>query len=250
MGRGECRTCGPFRRTSEGPTRRRLSRAARSRARHGRRLDELAVEELDDAVGDVEHHRVVGRDDRGHALGPDDGPDEQHDPLAGLRVELAGRLVREQEPRPVGQRPRDRDPLLLAARQLVRPVARPLGEPDELQQLGDPARRARAGPRRRAGAAPRRSRRRTGSGSARTSGRRTRSSRRRTSTELVLAHRRDLRPVDDDACPPSARSRPPSRLSSVVLPRARPAADREQLARGRRRGRCRGAHGRPSRRSA
>ena len=96
---------------------------------------------------------------------------QQHDPPARLGVELARGLVREEELGPVGERPGDGDPLLLAARQLVRPVAGPRVEPDELQQLRDPARRAPAAPPRRAGAAPRRSRRRSGSGSARTSGR-------------------------------------------------------------------------------
>src|SRR5215218_5396097 len=103
------------------------------------RLDQLAVEQLDHAVGDLQHHRIVGRDDRRHALGTNDGPDEEHDPLPCLGVELAGRLVGEEQPRPVGERAGDHDPLLLAARQLVGPMARPFGEPDEVEQLRDPA---------------------------------------------------------------------------------------------------------------
>ena len=55
----------------------------------------------------------------------------------GLGVQLARGLVREQQPRPVGEGAGDRDPLLLAARQLVRAVLRPRLEPDELEQLGD-----------------------------------------------------------------------------------------------------------------
>ena len=90
-----------------------------------------------DAVGHVEHHRVVGRDDRGHALGPDHVPEQHHDHVAGLRVELAGRLVGEQDPRPVGQGPGDRDPLLLATGQLVRPVLRPPAQTHQLQQIAD-----------------------------------------------------------------------------------------------------------------
>ena len=52
---------------------------------------------------------------------------EQRDNLlAGRLIELAGRLVGKQEPRPVGQRPRDRDALHLAARELRRAMpARP-----------------------------------------------------------------------------------------------------------------------------
>ena len=54
------------------------------------------------------------------------------------RVELAGRLVGQEEPRPVGERPGDGHALLLAARELVRPVPRPLAEADELEQLAHP----------------------------------------------------------------------------------------------------------------
>ena len=42
--------------------------------------------------------------------------------LRGARVEVAGRLVGEQDARRVGDRARDRDALLLAARKLRRPV--------------------------------------------------------------------------------------------------------------------------------
>ena len=49
-------------------------------------------------------------------------PHDAEDVVRGDRVELAGRLVGEQHRRPVGQRDRDRDALLLAARQLVGPA--------------------------------------------------------------------------------------------------------------------------------
>ena len=47
-------------------------------------------------------------------------------------------LVRQQQFRPVHQRPRDRRPLLLPARQLVRPMLRPLSQSNPLQQRQRP----------------------------------------------------------------------------------------------------------------
>ena len=44
----------------------------------------------------------------------------------------------------LGERPRDRDALLHAARELVGVAVDELGEPDELGQLGDPRRARRA----------------------------------------------------------------------------------------------------------
>ncbi len=75
----------------------------------------FAVLEVQDGIGDADEVRVVGGDQGGHALGLHDGVQQAHDLLRGLGVELAGRLVREQQLRAPGQRPGDRDPLLLAA---------------------------------------------------------------------------------------------------------------------------------------
>ena len=63
------------------------------------------------------------------------------DVVAGGAVEIARRLVREHDHRLVGQRPRDRDALLLAARQLRRVVMAAILEPDFDEQ----AARARGG---------------------------------------------------------------------------------------------------------
>ena len=89
----------------------------------------------------------------------------------GPRVELAGRLVGEQQVRAVGQRAGDRDALLLAARQLVRAVASAVGQTDQLEQLRDALVALAAVGRGRGAAAPRRSRPRTGSAAGRTPGR-------------------------------------------------------------------------------
>ena len=52
------------------------------------------------------------------------GPQQTHDGLAVHGVERAGRLVGEQQPALADDRPGDRDPLALAARELVRDSAR------------------------------------------------------------------------------------------------------------------------------
>ena len=79
-----------------------------------------------------------------------------HHPGAGRGVEVAGRLVGQQQRRVADHRAGDRDPLPLAAGQLVRPVVEPVAQADPVQRrLGPPpplaaaARRRRAGRRRR-----------------------------------------------------------------------------------------------------
>jgi len=56
------------------------------------------------------------------------------DALAGLLVEVAGRLVREEKPGPVGERARHRDALLLAAGEAGRPKGDAIFEPDLFEQ--------------------------------------------------------------------------------------------------------------------
>ena len=58
--------------------------------------------------------------------------------LAGLGIQLAGGLVGEQHLRAARQRPGDRDPLLLAAGQLARPLPGVLVQADEVQHEPDP----------------------------------------------------------------------------------------------------------------
>ena len=75
---------------------------------------------------------------------------EQAEDLGGRgRVEVAGRLVGEQQVRLGDQRPGDRDPLLLAAGELARPVLGPVAEADPVQRGERPARAAPPGRRRR-----------------------------------------------------------------------------------------------------
>ena len=80
--------------------------------------------------------------------------------FAVAAVEVAGRLVGEQQPRARDERPRDRDPLHLAAGELVGVRRGAVGEADAGEEI--PGARRRRPPGRRAGGAARRSRRRRG----------------------------------------------------------------------------------------
>ena len=71
-------------------------------------------------------------------------PEEREDLLAGLRVEVAGRLVGDQQGAAVDQRPGDRHALLLAAGELRRLVVEPVAQADALEQRSAPARGTRA----------------------------------------------------------------------------------------------------------
>src|SRR5881409_3240843 len=61
--------------------------------------------------------------------------EQVEDLLSGLRVELPGGLVRQEERRVIREGHSDGDPLLLAAAQLVGTVARTLRHAHELEQL-------------------------------------------------------------------------------------------------------------------
>ena len=62
-------------------------------------------------------------------------PEDREDLVAGPRVQLAGRLVRQDEARGLDQGPRDRHPLLLAAGELVRAVTQALGQAHPAQHI-------------------------------------------------------------------------------------------------------------------
>ena len=72
---------------------------------------------------------IVGRDQGRAALAADQVQEFGEDGVRGILVEIAGRLVGEDQRRLVSQRAGDRDALLLAARQfrraMIEPVARP-----------------------------------------------------------------------------------------------------------------------------
>jgi hypothetical protein len=74
--------------------------------------------------------RVVGHHGHGQAVLVDQAAQQREHLPRGRRVEGAGRLVGEDDLRPGDQRPGDGDALLLAARQLARPVPGPVSEAD------------------------------------------------------------------------------------------------------------------------
>ena len=83
-------------------------------------LDPALVEDRDPVAHDQRLLLVVRHvDDRGAELAAD-AQDLELERLAQLLVEGAERLVHQQQPRPEHDRPGERDPLLLAARQLAR----------------------------------------------------------------------------------------------------------------------------------
>src|SRR5262245_40799905 len=100
------------------------------------RLHDDAVLECYAAVhagGDV---HVVGGADHRQARGAHQLRERAEHPLRGARVEVAGWLVSQEDARRIGDGPRDRDPLLLAARQLRRAVRQTILQPQIVQELG------------------------------------------------------------------------------------------------------------------
>ena len=85
-----------------------------------RLLADPAVADADDAVGDPRRGGIVADEDGGAALVARELADQVVEQRGALGVELARRLVGEEEPRPVRERGADGDALLLAARELAR----------------------------------------------------------------------------------------------------------------------------------
>ena len=88
------------------------------------------------ALHPARHFRVVGREQRGETAGPDEFDQHVGDIRGGSGVEVAGRFVREQEFRLVGDRAGNGHPLLLAAGQFGRPVGPARAEAHAIQQFG------------------------------------------------------------------------------------------------------------------
>src|SRR3954471_13232293 len=100
-----------------------------------RLLAHAPVADVNEAVGDPRRGGVVADDHDRAVLRSGQLGDRVVDEARARLVELAGRLVREQQPRPVRKRRAERDPLLLAARELPRPRAELVAEADAPQQV-------------------------------------------------------------------------------------------------------------------
>src|SRR5205823_5375956 len=115
-----------------------------SRRALGRGFDDLAISDVEDAVSDGRNPSVVGDHDDGLLEISVQRLEQIQDFLAGLRVEFSRGLVREEQGRTVRQGNRDGDPLLLTAAHLVRPMARTVGEADEVEEFLRPSLPGRA----------------------------------------------------------------------------------------------------------
>src|SRR5471030_3101647 len=99
-------------------------------------FDDASVEDVNAAVGVTGVARVVRHHaDRG--AGAVQLAEEVHDRFAAARVEVAGRLVREQDERLAGDGARHGDALLLTARELAGQMLRAMRHPDALERRFD-----------------------------------------------------------------------------------------------------------------
>src|SRR2546422_9238571 len=112
--------------------------------RLGRGSDDFAISDVERAMCDVRHPGVVRDDHYGLLEILVQSLEQIEDLLAGLRVELSRGLVRDEQGWVVRQGDRNGDPLLLAAAQLVRPMARTVGEADEIKEFLGPSLPGRA----------------------------------------------------------------------------------------------------------
>ena len=109
-------------------------------------LRDAPVSDAHDPVGDPRRLRVVADDHGRAAMLPHELREHVVHLVGGRAVELAGRLVGEEDLRPVSEGGAERDSLLLAARQLGRVARALLCEADPLEQLvGPPQALARRG---------------------------------------------------------------------------------------------------------
>jgi hypothetical protein len=97
-------------------------------------IDEAAVGEGDDAVGDPAELALVGDEHDGLAVARERAEEVEHR-AGGARVEVAGGLVGDDDRRVVGERAGDRGALLLAARERRRQLVGLIGDADAVEQL-------------------------------------------------------------------------------------------------------------------
>ena len=183
---------------------------------------EHAFVEVQRPVGALRRVRIVRHHDDGLAVVAVQRLQQVEDLVAGLAIEVAGRLVAQQQRRIGDDRARDADALLLAAGQLARIVLRAVGEADDLQ--GDrgalpPLAPATASS---AAAAARRSSRRSAPAAGCRAGRRSRCGCARQRESCAAAQRADAHAADLDRAAASAgRGRPAgSAASSCPSPTA------------------------------
>src|SRR5690349_15152805 len=92
--------------------------------------DEAALLQLDDALAHLVHDVLVVRRHQHGGARPVDAVEQLHDADGGLRVEVTGRLVGDEELGPVHEGSRDGHALLLTTGQLARHPVLLAAEPD------------------------------------------------------------------------------------------------------------------------
>jgi hypothetical protein len=106
--------------------------------RVGHLVDDAPVRQENDPVGVAGRARVVGDDDDGLTEPADRVAQDPQHLAARAGVEVAGRLVGEDDVGPAGQRAGARHPLLLAAGHLGRAVAEPIADTERLDHRVEP----------------------------------------------------------------------------------------------------------------
>ena len=104
------------------------------RAGAGAFVDDLTVEQMHNTVGPLRVARVVGDHADGGALLVELAK-KLHHLFAILRIEVTGRLIREQHGRFATERASHRDALLLTARELCRIVLHAMRHADAFERL-------------------------------------------------------------------------------------------------------------------
>ena len=187
--------------------------------------DDAAVAKRDRHVGDRGDLGIVGDEDERRPARAVDLEQQVDDVAAGRAVEVAGRLVGQQDRRVVGERARDRDALLLAARELRRIVMAAIRRgPTSPSSASRAPRRARR--RRRSRSARARSRTRSATAADGRTGTRTRCACRAAAPARPRSSAGDVDAVDDDRAGRrrvEARDQPEQRR----LAAARRAGDRD-----------------------
>src|SRR5262249_37599211 len=96
-------------------------------------LHELALVEMQDALGSLSRARVVRDHKDGLIQALAELPDQVEDFLGGACIQVAGWLVRHDQRRIRYDGPGDADTLLLAAGKLPGAMLEPIGEPNQIQ---------------------------------------------------------------------------------------------------------------------
>jgi len=98
----------------------------------------LPVHQFDHSRSSRRDLRAVRRNDQGRLPFRAQSAKQFDDFLAGVRIEIAGRLIRQNQLRFVDERPGDGHTLLFATGQLIRPVIHALAQTDAFEQLAPP----------------------------------------------------------------------------------------------------------------